>query len=307
MSSKSIQHSAISIIIPHYNNNNRLKKTLESISEQINTRPDVEVIVVDNASDNPPGILVQDFGFRYLSETKYKNSPYSARNRGIEVAKGEIIILLDASCVPQPNWLKNGLMHLKRFDADIVSANIVYEYSSQKPGIAEIWDATFGVNVKIAIVKHKYAPGGCLFVKRAVFDKLGKFEEGIRSGGDFSFTNQAVLNGMSLLFCEDAVVKYPAKKFPELTRKAIRVGKGQIGIWIKSGKFWKYFTKSILKPFYLPNPIVIKRNLDTLCLQGKWPKFIFIRLYLFSWYLRVLQFIGNVLGMFHFLTKKTYH
>jgi glycosyltransferase AglE len=302
---KILKKHFISIVIPHYNNNDRLKKTLESISGQINTIPSVEVIIVDNASDNPPEIMVQGFGFQYLSETKYLNSPYSARNRGIEAADGDIIILLDASCVPQPNWLRNGIMHLSSSDADIVSANIVYEYSSPKPSIAEIWDANFGTNVKSAIQKHNYAPGGCLFVRREVFNQLGKFKEGIRSGGDYTFTNQAVSKGMSLQICEDAIVKYPAKNFADLKNKSIRVGKGHIEIWLKSGRFWQYFIKSMFKPFYLPNPIIIKRNLTNLCLPAKCPKFIFIRIYLFSWYLKVLQFKGNILGVFNLLAKKS--
>jgi len=248
------EHAKTSVVIPHYNNNHRLKKTLYAVKREISNQKNIQVIVVDNKSELSPKAMVEDLGFFFLEETAYLNSPYSARNRGIEKAVGDIIILLDSTCVPQSNWLQNGLQFLSKNDADIASSNILYEYSSGEPTLSEVWDSEFGVNVKKSIERRNYAPGGCLFIKRSMFDTLGLFDEGIRSGGDYTFTNTAVKLGYKLMFCENSVVKYPAKNYAELKTKAVRVGKGQIGVWYSSSKFWRYFVKFLFKPFYPPNP-----------------------------------------------------
>ncbi len=293
-----------SIVIPHFNNNLRLEKTLYAVKREINKQKNIQVIVVDNKSDLSPRSFVEDLGFLFLEETKYLNSPYSARNRGVEKAAGDIIILLDSTCVPQKNWLITGLEFMSNNDADIVSANIVYEYASSKPTLSEIWDTALGVNVKKSIEKRDYAPGGCLFIKRGVFDTLGLFKEGLRSGGDYTFTNMAVNQGYKLMFCENAVVKYPAKKLPELKKKTIRVGRGQIGIWQTSGVFWKYFAGFIIKPFYPPNPATLFNRLKNREKQIKFDWFLLARIYFLHWYLRILQTYGNLTGLFSLVFKR---
>ncbi len=283
----------VSVVIPHYNNLSRLAQTLSAVKRETNNLKNIQVIVVDNKSGLSPRSVVEDLGFLFLEETYYLNSPYSARNRGIEKTTGDIIILLDSTCVPQKNWLKNGLEFMIRNEADIMSANIVYEYSS-KPSLSEIWDSAFGVNVKKSIENRNYAPGGCLFIKQGVFDTLGLFQEGLRSGGDYTFTNTAVNQGYKLMFCENAVVKYPAKKFPELKKKAIRVGRGQIRVWLSSGRFWRYFVKFLFKPYYPPSPKRIHRAYESVRKSSVYNRLLFAQLFFLDWYFRLLQCYGNL-------------
>jgi len=287
----------ISIVIPHYNNNLRLKMTLHAVKREVNNAANVEVIVVDNNSAQSPKPVVEGFGFFFLEENRYLNSPYSARNRGIEKASGEVIILLDSACVPQSNWLQNGIECLGKNEADIVSSNIIYEHTSEKPSLSELWDSTFGVNARKSIEKREYAPGGSLFIKRNVFNTLGLFNEGIRSGGDYTFTNTAVKRGYRLMFCEYSVVKYPAKSYADLKAKAIRVGKGQIDVWRSSGRFWLYFVKFLFKPFYPPSPRAVYDAYASAGKSYRLNRSMLVRLFLFGWHLRWLQYYGNLSGL----------
>lgn len=291
------EHTKTSIVIPHYNNNNRLEKTLYAVKREIGNQKNVQVIVVDNKSERCPKSLVEGFGACFLEETTHLYSPYSARNRGIEKSDGEIIILLDSTCVPQRNWLHKGLQFLSKNEADIVSSNILYEHSPGKPTLSQVWNSCFGVDAKKSIDKRGYAPGGCLFIKRSVFDTLGLFAEGIRSGGDYTFTNTAVRLGYKLMFCEDSVVKYPAKSYAELKAKSIRVGKGQVGVWLSSGKFWFYFVKFLFKPFYPPNLKRISLAYKSKHKLYSYNKVLFFQLFFLGWHLRLLQFYGNLLGL----------
>ena len=85
----------VSIVIPAYNAEKYIEKTLESVFNQIFT--DYEIIVVDDGStDNTPNILTK-YGDK-ITYIRQRNSggPSSPRNRGIEIAKAEYIALFDS-------------------------------------------------------------------------------------------------------------------------------------------------------------------------------------------------------------------
>jgi len=99
----------ISIIIPVFNNAQGLERTLTAISKQIYPCDRFETIVIDNGSDDSPKLISDRFEAIYIEEHKHLGSPYSARNRGLEIAKGEIIALLDTTCTPIDVWLAQGV------------------------------------------------------------------------------------------------------------------------------------------------------------------------------------------------------
>src|SRR5690625_2247351 len=106
-----------SIIIPVFNNSSGLHRTLESINHQNFPKERFEVIVVDNGSDDEPRQVVDQFrewlNLELLEESNFQKSPYSARNRGIEVSKGDVIVLLDSTCAAVEKWLEFGLGEIK--------------------------------------------------------------------------------------------------------------------------------------------------------------------------------------------------
>src|SRR5690554_2380493 len=101
----------VSVIIPHYNNTKRLREVLCGISSQTWVKG-CEVIVVDNGSTENLNFLGEFNFVRLIHEKQYLNSPYSARNRGIEQASGEYLAFIDATCVPESNWLEEGVKAL---------------------------------------------------------------------------------------------------------------------------------------------------------------------------------------------------
>lgn len=90
----------ISIIIPVYNQADKLRKTLISIVNQ--TYTDWEVIIVNDGSKDAPENIFAEFSktikvankFLFLNQEN-KGAP-SARNRGLKEARGEYVLFCDA-------------------------------------------------------------------------------------------------------------------------------------------------------------------------------------------------------------------
>ncbi|TLM97491.1 glycosyltransferase family 2 protein, partial [bacterium] len=92
----------VSVVIPAYNEEDYLLGCLESIKKQDYTG-EYEVIVVDNASTDNTAKIALDWGAKVVYESK--RSPASARQKGAEVAKGELIAFIDADTQAPTHWL----------------------------------------------------------------------------------------------------------------------------------------------------------------------------------------------------------
>ena len=95
----------ISVIIPTYNRENSILRSVQSVLNQ--TYKDLEVIVVDDGStDNTKEILksINDKRLRYFKYKKNKGQSF-ARNYGSKKARGDIICFQDSD----DEWLKHKL------------------------------------------------------------------------------------------------------------------------------------------------------------------------------------------------------
>ena len=92
----------IAVIIPHYNDLVRLERCLQGLMQC--DLGAAEVLVVDNASPQPPDALAPQFPrVRFLTETEPGAAP--TRNRGVAESTAPLLAFLDADCVPDPDWL----------------------------------------------------------------------------------------------------------------------------------------------------------------------------------------------------------
>lgn len=92
----------ISIIIPAYNEEENILKTLSSLSVSA-TKKTFEVIVVNNNSQDTTGQLALQAGAVCIQETNQGIT--HARNAGLRVAKGMFILNADADTIYPPAWI----------------------------------------------------------------------------------------------------------------------------------------------------------------------------------------------------------
>ena len=94
----------ISIIIRTKNEERWIGSCLESISRQ--SRSDFEVVLVDNNSTDRTVDKAREYGVTLVTVDKF--IPGAAINRGIEAARGDIIVCLSGHCIPvDEHWLEN--------------------------------------------------------------------------------------------------------------------------------------------------------------------------------------------------------
>lgn len=98
----------VSVIVPTARRPERVRSCLESL--QLLRYPSFEMIVVDNAPDDPrtravvEQCAVRDKRVRYVAESLPGSS--TARNRGVREAKGELLAFTDDDAVVDPQWLR---------------------------------------------------------------------------------------------------------------------------------------------------------------------------------------------------------
>ena len=101
----------VSIIIPARNEAQDIAQTLEACLA-IDYGPK-EIIVVDDSIDETPKIVSQyaDRGVRLIHREQNRNGCCGARNLGMQMANGEIVVLLNADNHPLPDFCHRILVH----------------------------------------------------------------------------------------------------------------------------------------------------------------------------------------------------
>ncbi|WP_443937985.1 glycosyltransferase [Pedobacter sp. MW01-1-1] len=285
----------ISIIIPVYNNLERLKRCIRCIRIQDYPLEQLEVIVVDNGSKKIKSIkkFLTDYDFVKLFEYTASKSPYPCRNIGINEAKGNIIALLDSNCFPVQNWLKEGLKMLKNNHLDLVAGRVVFEFSDNYT-VSEIADSLIFVNVENS-VKTGGLPGGNAFIRAEVFDTVGLFDEKLRSSGDAIWSKRATRQGFKVGYSDTAISFYPAKQFFPFIRKSFRIGFGSLHFWKLEG-----YPKYKIRKMHMDNlrPIKMIQIKKLIVHKGELDMFDRImQIWLCLWVANLMRFIGRSYAM----------
>lgn len=224
---------SVSVVVPTFNRAELVQRALRSVVAQ--TRPAEQVIVVDDGSTDDTGRLVQqNFGaVDYLAQENRGVS--AARNRGIEVATGEWIALLDSD----DEWLPQKLERQ-------------FEYLEQEPAhrvchTDEIWIRRGRrVNPRLKHAKQ----GGWIFrhclplcaispssvlIHRSVFDEVGLFDETLPACEDYDLWLRVCSRWPVLYVPEQLVVKHGghedqlSNRVPGLDRYRIQALEGLLG------------------------------------------------------------------------------
>lgn len=211
----------ISVLIPVYRDWAGLDWCLAALAAQTWPANDFEVLVISNDAEAPAPLTRP--GVRLLHEPR--GHSYAARNAGLAVAQGAVLVFTDADCCPEPEWLAAGWAALQADPAaSLVGGNIRIAVTQRN--VATDYDEAFAFK-QAETVRNGGSVTANLFVKRVVFDTVGPFNAALQSGGDFEFCRRAKQGGFKIIYAEDAVVRHPARdSLAALFRKNRRVAGG---------------------------------------------------------------------------------
>jgi len=94
----------VSVIIPTYNEEKGIARTLRRLSSQTLPREEYEIIVVDGNSKDKTREIAANYADKVLLQKG--RAVGGARNDGVEVARGSIVVHTDADAVPPEDWLE---------------------------------------------------------------------------------------------------------------------------------------------------------------------------------------------------------
>ena len=107
----------ISVIIPTYNEEKNIERCLKALDEQTLPRESFEVIVVDGQSGDRTVEIAQKYADKVIQQVS--KGVGGARNDGVRIAKGDVIVTTDADCVPYGEWVEIIRGHFE--DEDVVA------------------------------------------------------------------------------------------------------------------------------------------------------------------------------------------
>ena len=214
----------VSVIVPVFNDSQRLQKCLEALENQTYPQDLYEVIVVDNGSDESVDELVNQFPQAFLTYESKRGS-YAARNQGISISRGDLLAFTDSDCIPAQNWLEMGVKQLLSTpNCGLVAGKIeIFFKNPGQPTAAEIYDASTNLQQKKYIEEYKYGATANLFTWKKVFADVGYFDSNLKSGGDGEWGLRVYDRGYLLVYGEDVCIAHPARySLAELGKKVIR-------------------------------------------------------------------------------------
>ncbi len=205
---------SVTVIVPTRNRAHLLSDVLGALSNQVYPVDRMEVIVVDNSStDGTEGVVraamnASPFPVRYLR--KDDDGPAASRNRGAEMASGEILAFTDSDCVPSPGWLRSAVV---RFEpgVDVVCGPIRPVWDGPDP--AFFMHQIYEINHEDGL----YATAN-VFYRREAFIANQGFNEQFRTyswgqpvgGDDTDLAWRIKRAGSGSEFAQDAIVYHQA-------------------------------------------------------------------------------------------------
>lgn len=231
----------ISVIVPVYEHWDVVFNLIEALETQNLDKAHWELILVDNGSSSiPESSLLPKFS-RLLHCSK--PGSYAARNKGIQFAKGELIVFTDADCQPKKDWLENILNAYSCSGKDqiIAGAVDVRLYHEKIANSVELYDIALGIPQEL-YVERGFAATANLAIPKHVFEKVGYFDERRFSGGDGELCRRAYKHGFTVFYEPKAIIEHPARSsWSEIETKIRRVKGGKLSTTSISAKAREVF------------------------------------------------------------------
>jgi glycosyltransferase involved in cell wall biosynthesis len=205
----------ISIITPTYNRADELVHLYESLKKQTVDLKLFEFIISDDGSTDITQSMVEEWQFNSPFKIKFisqKNQgPGAARNHGLDIAEGELILFIDSDCEAHPDWIQTIYEEYLNdsFDACGGPDGSKDDFTTLQKAIdfaMTSFITTGGMRGHSEKMMAKFFPRTHnMGLKRSVYEKVGGFGD-LRHGQDIELSNRIRKSGARIKFLINAMV-----------------------------------------------------------------------------------------------------
>jgi glycosyltransferase involved in cell wall biosynthesis len=252
------------VVIPVYNRAHLLGETIRSVLAQ--TCRDFEIIVVDDGSDDHPGAVLEEVGDNRIRLIRQDNSgANTARNRGIDAARGRYVAFLDSDDRFMAHHLDAVAAVLRAFPGTIVHGRVLVDRGGGKMMVKPPRGLAPGEHMaEYLLCERGFVATSSLVVPTPIAREV-RFLEGLPHGQDTDFAIRLYLHGMRFhLLPEPSVVwrdvadpdRISSRSAPEVRLRwlegirseiPVRAYRGDRGWFLaksyaRSGNVWKALT-----------------------------------------------------------------
>jgi cellulose synthase/poly-beta-1,6-N-acetylglucosamine synthase-like glycosyltransferase len=210
-------HPLVSVVIPAWNEEVGILSTIKSI--MLNSYSSIEVIIVNDGSTDRTEEIVKKYiasHRKYFTSTgksivyshKRNGGKGAALNHAIEIAKGEIIVTVDADSIADQDMVGNLVTYFGDPGVDAVVGNVKVAGEIGFINLLQRLEYLFGFYHKRAhsVLGAEYIYGGACaaFRKETVFDTIGYFDTSSITE-DIEMSLRTRYHGHGAVYADDAI------------------------------------------------------------------------------------------------------
>lgn len=211
-----------SVVIPARNASRTIGESVLSVLSQSVPRELYEVIVVDDGSTDATGAIARSHGVRVIPQPPLGAA--AARNTGARAARGEILLFLDADCVPALDWI--GQMLAPFEDPTVVGVKGVY-LTHQEALLPRLIQAEYEDKYR-RLERYEtidFIDGYSAGYRRAAFMSAGGFDTSLAAAEDIELSYRLAKSGQKLVFAPKArVYHYHGANIRRYASRKLRYG-----------------------------------------------------------------------------------
>jgi len=225
-----------------------IAETLQGVSTQVKKSGlKSEIIVVDASSPEFLADIRARFpDVRWLPFTSKSGRRFTIpeqRNMGVREAVGDVVVFIDANCIPQKHWFTN------------LVGPILDESETMTAGTVVAKNPRTLVNLNSDDGNEKYlqsSPTINLAFRRSIAVQVGGFDESYSYGSDVDFTWRCTDLGNRILFVRSATVMHDWGTFGEEVKRSERYGRARAKLYLKHANRRKELIgkESVMIPVY---------------------------------------------------------